>query len=92
MAIGSFRDKRLEEFYVSGSSRRIGRNFHRRLKMLLDVLDAVTDIQDLRGVADFHALVGDRKGEYSMHVSGNWVITFRFVDGEADDINFEDYH
>ncbi len=35
---------------------------------------------------------GQRKGEYAVSVSGNWRITFRFVDGEALDLNLEDYH
>jgi plasmid maintenance system killer protein len=25
-------------------------------------------------------------------VSGNWRITFRFANGEVEDINLEDYH
>ena len=39
-----------------------------------------------------HRLKGDRQGEWAISVSGNWRITFRFVNGEALDINLEDYH
>ncbi|MHB8151188.1 MAG: type II toxin-antitoxin system RelE/ParE family toxin, partial [Desulfobulbia bacterium] len=39
-----------------------------------------------------HPLKGGRKGEWSMKVSGNWRITFRFEDGHAFDVNLEDYH
>jgi len=27
-----------------------------------------------------------------MHVNGNWCITFRFIDGHAYEVDFEDYH
>ena len=40
----------------------------------------------------FHQLIGNRKGEYSVTVSGNWRLTFVFEDGDAYDVNYEDYH
>lgn len=40
----------------------------------------------------FHPLKGNRKGTYSVSVSGNWRITFGFVEGDAIDVNLEDYH
>jgi proteic killer suppression protein len=40
----------------------------------------------------FHDLKGDRKGAYAVWVSGNWRITFRFQDGDAFDVDLEDYH
>jgi proteic killer suppression protein len=40
----------------------------------------------------FHALKGDRKGEYVVPVSGNWRITFEFDGKEAVNVNLEDYH
>ena len=41
---------------------------------------------------NFHGLKGDRKGTYSVWVSGNWRITFRFEAENAVDVNLEDYH
>ena len=40
----------------------------------------------------FHPLKGERKGAYSVSVSGNWRITFKFIEGDAADVNLEDYH
>ena len=40
----------------------------------------------------FHELKGDRKGTYSVSVSGNWRLTYGFKDGDAIDVNLEDYH
>jgi proteic killer suppression protein len=39
-----------------------------------------------------HQLKGDRKNIWSINVSGNWRMTFRFIDGDAEIINLEDYH
>ena len=39
-----------------------------------------------------HALKGDDKGFHSVWVTGNWRIVFRFENGSAYDVNFEDYH
>ena len=39
-----------------------------------------------------HPLKGDRRGQWSVRVSGNWRIGFRFVDGEAVDVDLVDYH
>ena len=39
-----------------------------------------------------HPLKGDRKGFWSVRVSGNWRITFTFAEKDADIVNYEDYH
>ena len=39
-----------------------------------------------------HPLTGDRKGLWSISISGNWRITFRFEDGDVYDIDLVDYH
>ena len=37
-------------------------------------------------------LKGDREGTWSVTVQANWRITFRFVNGNAEVVNYEDYH
>ena len=39
-----------------------------------------------------HPLEGDRAGQWSVCVSGNWRVLFRFEDGEAVDVDLIDYH
>ena len=39
-----------------------------------------------------HPLKGDRTGQWSVSVSGNWRIVFRFADGEVVDVDLVDYH
>ncbi|CDL01443.1 putative Plasmid maintenance system killer [Magnetospirillum gryphiswaldense MSR-1 v2] len=86
------RHKGLRELFETGRSKRIDVRFHNKIIDLLDMLDAATGPKDLVRVADFHGLIGDRQGQYSMHVNGNWVLTFRFDDGGVVDVDFEDYH
>jgi len=40
----------------------------------------------------FHRLTGDRKDTYTVSVTGNWRITFRFDGENAVDVDLEDYH
>jgi proteic killer suppression protein len=40
----------------------------------------------------FHELTPRRPGVYSVTVSGNWRITFRFEGADAVDVDLEDYH
>jgi len=40
----------------------------------------------------FHELTGDRKGTYSITVSGNWRMTFKWDGVDAVDVDLEDYH
>jgi len=58
----------------------------------LDLVDSAAALDDLKGVSDFHGLKGDRAGEYALHVNGNWCVTFTFDQGDANHLNFEDYH
>ena len=46
---------------------------------------------DLPGLR-LHPLTGRRADTWAITVSGNWRVTFRFEDGDADVVNYEDYH
>ena len=39
-----------------------------------------------------HELSSDRQGDWSVKISGNWRVTFRFVGKDADVVDYEDYH
>jgi proteic killer suppression protein len=92
VAIASFKHKGLEELLVAGKTKKVRADLQRNALRILDHLNAITDLKDCIGVKDFHQLKGARKGTYSMHVNGNYCITFRWLNGEARDIDLEDYH
>jgi proteic killer suppression protein len=39
-----------------------------------------------------HQLKGPNRGTWSVRVSGNWRVTFKFEGPDAIDVNYEDYH
>jgi len=91
--IRSFAHKGLRKFFESGSNAGIRPEHNKRLRLILGVLNAGERIQDmaLPGLA-LHQLSGRLSGFWSVSVSGNWRVIFRFEDGEALNIDYVDYH
>ena len=61
-------------------------------RILDDLAHAVRPSDMGRPSYRLHQLRGNRRGTWSVRVSGNWRVTFRFVEGRAVDIDLEDYH
>ena len=91
--IQSFRHRGLRRLYERGDPSRIGADQLDRITLALADLDATSKPSelDLPGYR-LHPLRGDRKGLWSISISGNWRITFRFEDGDVYDVDLVDYH
>ena len=91
--IKSFRHKGLKRFYETGNTAGIQAAHKKRLRLQLAALDTATTIKDM-DIPGFrlHRLKGNRKGAWSIWVSGNWRVTFDFEDSNAYIVNYEDYH
>jgi len=91
--IKSFKHKSLERFFSKGSFKEVPAQHGSRIERMLDRLDAAREAKDmdLPGYK-FHALKGDRKGEFAVSISGNWRITFEFDGQGAVNVHLEDYH
>lgn len=91
--IKSFKHKGLKKFFETGSIAGIQAKHERKLRMQLAAIDTASDIDDvdLPGY-QLHSLKGDRTGIYSISVNGNWRVTFKFSEGNAYIINYEDCH
>lgn len=91
--IKSFKHKGLERFYTRGTTAGIQAAHAKKLRLILSNLDQAEtpDDMDLPGLR-LHELKGDRKGIWSVSVSGNWRVTFRFNGRDAEIVNYEDYH
>ncbi|MFV0543181.1 MAG: type II toxin-antitoxin system RelE/ParE family toxin [Marinicella pacifica] len=89
----SFKHKGLERFYKTGQSSGIQTKHAKRLRLILTNLDQAESPQDmdLPGLR-LHELKGKRKNIWSVSVSGNWRVTFRFASRDAEIVNYEDYH
>ncbi|MEW5772601.1 MAG: type II toxin-antitoxin system RelE/ParE family toxin [Thermodesulfobacteriota bacterium] len=91
--IKSFAHKGIETFYQTGSVRGIQAKHAPRLGRILDRLDAADQVRDMDAPGyDLHPLKGDLAGHWSVKVSGNWRLTFRFEGGHAYVVNYLDYH
>ncbi len=87
------RHKGLKRFYESDDARGINPALATRIRQLLtDLETANTPRQmNLPGYR-LHPLKGNRRGQWSVEVSGNWRIVFRFKEGEAVEVDLVDYH
>lgn len=91
--IVSWIHKGLKDFFGTGSMAGIQAPHARRLAERLQVINQAKVIQDINlPPYRLHQLKGDRSGIWSISVTGNWRITFKFEDGNAYIINYEDYH
>ena len=91
--IKSFVHKGLERFYRRGTKAGIQAKHTDALRSILGLLDAATSPEDLNAPAlGLHGLKGKRSKTWSVKVSGNWRITFKFESEDIADVNYEDYH
>ena len=91
--ITDFKHKGLEKFFTKGIKSGIQAKHAERLRLILGRLSASTSPRDMNlpGL-NLHELSGDWKGIWSVKVSGNWRVTFRFVGEDVTNVNYEDYH
>lgn len=91
--IKTFSHKGLETFFIEGSKKGIQPKHSQRLEDILDLLDSAEEIQDMNFPgSNLHRLKGNKKDCWSIKVSGNWRLTFKFREGDAMNVNYEDYH
>lgn len=78
---------------MTGSKAGIQASHEKRLRLLLTALDTamILEDMDIPGFA-LHQMKGQKKGIWSVSVNGNWRITFKFENGNAHIVNYEDYH
>ncbi len=91
--IGNFRHKGLKRLYEKGDKSRLRPDIADKAELYLSILDSAENLKelDITGFG-FHPLTGNRRGFYSVHVSRNHRIVFRFEEGTAFDVDLVDYH
>jgi addiction module HigA family antidote len=95
--IHSFGDDATEDLFHGRPTRRI-RGLHPDLRRAalrkLDMLNAADRLEDLRSPPGnrLEALVGDRKGSWSIRATGQWRIVFRWTPNGPEDVALVDYH
>ncbi|MBC8445386.1 MAG: type II toxin-antitoxin system mRNA interferase toxin, RelE/StbE family [Rhodospirillaceae bacterium] len=91
--IRSFRNKGLKQLFEKADRRKVQPAYADKIERILARLEeaSVVGHMDLPGFK-LHPLKGDLAGFWSITVSGNWRIVFRFEGGHASDVDLIDYH
>jgi len=91
--IRSFRHRGLKRFYERADASQIHAAYRKKIARILADLDSARMPSDM----DFpglrlHPLTGDLKGYWSVTVSGNWRIIYRFEGADVADVDLVDYY
>jgi len=93
MVISSFSHRGIKRFFENGSKAGIQPQHADKPGRILDRLNAAVVVEDMNFPgSNFHKLSGKLKEYYSVHVNGNYCVYFRFENGNAYAVNYNDYH
>ena len=91
--IRNFAHRGLQRLFERGDRSRIRPDLVAKVERILARLDAAGEPADMDAPGfGLHAMTGDLKGYWSVVVSRNWRVIFRFEAGHACDVDFIDYH
>jgi len=90
--IRTFRHKGLRDLWKDGKSGKVDASLVARVLRRLDALESAQQPNDMSIPGfNFHPLNGVPQ-RYSVHVNGPWCVTFGWDDGDAIDVDLEQYH
>lgn len=94
MRIRSFKSKAIKNLYREDDSKGVSTDAVPKLRSILTFLQDMEDVEQLCVFPSWkaHQLKGNRKGVWSVSVTRNWRLTFRIVEQEIVDVDYEDYH
>jgi proteic killer suppression protein len=92
--IKSFADKETERLFRGRKSKAVPTELSERALSKLLVLNAATNIEDLRAPPGnrLEKLRGDREGQYSIRVNRHYRVCFSWIGADAHDVEITDYH
>jgi proteic killer suppression protein len=91
--IQRFRHKGLERLFTHNDASGVNPQLAAKLRRMLVLLDQAEDASALNVPGyRLHQLKGDRKGQWSATVSGNWRLVFEFEGAHATNVDLVDYH
>ena len=94
MRLRSIRHKALKRFVERDDAKGLAAARVDKIRKIITALAVAESIADIPALPGWrlHPLKGDRKGRWSLTVTGNWRITFEVIDDEVCDKDLEDYH
>ena len=96
MRLAGFRHKGLQRLYAHDNAKGLSVAIVDKLRKLLFALETAQALEQVRRFPGWklHPLKGDSKGFWSLTVTGNWRLIFRYDDvtNTASEIDLTDYH
>ena len=94
MAIRSIKHRALRRLFETGNGRGLDAQMLDKLEAMLSAIDLAAAPEDAEALPGWrlHQLRGDLAGYWSLTVTGNWRLIFRFEEGHAQDLDLIDYH
>ena len=91
--IENFKHKALAQFFEDDDRRKLPASQIAKIGRILAKLNEAVTVQDM-GLPGYwlHPLKGKLAGFWSVSLSGNWRIIFRFKNGSVYDVDLIDYH
>jgi toxin HigB-1 len=91
--IKTWRHDGLRRFFETGSKAGIDAQHAKKLRLQLSALNAAATPRDMGAPGwRLHELKGSETEVWSVTVSGNWRLTFRFEGTDAVLVDYRDYH
>jgi len=92
--IRNLADKEAEKIWGGTPSRRLPADIQSVARRKLRMLANASVLDDLRipPANRLEALKGQRKGQHSIRINDQWRVCFRWIDGDAHDVEIVDYH
>jgi len=97
--IESYGNSETKRIFEEGKSKKLPSVFLKRTLQLLDILDNVESLADLKTDGfppdiRLHKLKGELKGRWAIDINklSGWRITFEFVDNKFQRVMVENYH
>lgn len=92
--IRSFKNSDTEKVWKREYVRRFGPELQRAAQKKLRLVNAASELNSLRVPPGNHLekLVGNRAGQYSVRINGQFRICFVWTENGAEDVEITDYH
>lgn len=92
--IKTFADKHTAAIFEGYQVKRLPKEIQDTARRKMKAIDAAASINSLRVPPGnrLEALKGDRAGQWSVRINDQWRICFRWIDGDALDVEIADYH
>jgi len=91
----SFKHKGLKDLWTNDEAKKLPPQQVKRIRILLQIIEELKDVpRDLAHLVTIrpYQLKGEWAGFWSLDVTGNWRIIFRFENGDAYDVHYIDPH